>query len=319
LFRVAVSSALSSSSLRAEDRVCVIAAGETPALPGEYGRLARNAERAPPAAAAEAATMIIDIHGHIGHLRERASSDQYLDRYLDECGILQILLANLDASRAATDTHEVDANVACLAACRRDPRRRPLYWVRPGRDDSHPTVMVGALTTEPFAGAFLAPALDGYGADAKLLDPYFTVLNRLSVPVLVLAGREPPFAPGNVYAVARRHPAVPVVLAGVSKTTTWHEAVAVVERSARQRDALLLLATGIAAAADVVAAVRALGGDRVLYGSDATVLGEQHARHCLATLDELRRALPPDTFARITQENARRVFRLHALAGAVAT
>lgn len=263
--------------------------------------------------------MIIDIHGHIGRLRERASSEAYLERYLDECAISQILLANLDASRAAADRHEVDANVACLATCRRDPRRRPLYWVRPGRDDSHPTVMAGALSTEPFAGVFLAPVLDGYVPDAKLLDPYLAVLSKLSAPALVLVGREPPFAPGNVYAIARHHPTVPIVMAGLSRTTAWHEAVAVVERCARQRDATLLLATGIAPASDVLAAVRALGGDRVLYGSDAVVLGEQHAGHCRATLDELRRTLPADTFARITQENARRVFRFHALAEAAAT
>jgi predicted TIM-barrel fold metal-dependent hydrolase len=254
--------------------------------------------------------MVIDIHGHIGHLRERVASEPYLDHYLKECGISRILLANLEACRAASDTHETDANLACLMACRQDPRRVPLYWVRAGREDSHPTVMAGALSTEPFAGAFLAPAWDGYGLEAGLLDPYFALLNRMSMPVLVVAGREAPCTPGHVYTFARRHPTVPVVLLVSSKTGAWDEAVAVVQRSARHDDALLLLSTGIAACQNIVAAVRTLGGERILYGSDATVLGEQHAHHCRSTLDGLRESLPADTFARITHGNARRVFRL---------
>lgn len=260
--------------------------------------------------------MIIDIHGHIGHLRERTTAEPYLDRYLDECRIARILLANLAASRAATDSHEVDANLECLAACHQDPRRVPLYWVRPGRDDSLPTVMAGALSTEPFAGVFLAPTLDGYEMEAKLLDPYFAMLNRLSMPALVLAGREAPCTPGNIYTIARRHPTIPLIMVGVPRNNTWHEAVAMVERSVRQFDALLLLATGIAASAEIQAAVRTLGSDRILYGSDATVLGEQHAHHCRTTLEMLREALPADAFLRITQGNARRLFRLGALEAA---
>lgn len=257
--------------------------------------------------------MRIDMHGHCGALGARSSDPAHTRRYLEACAIERLLVANLDAAsepEGARDVEEAAANVACLEACRDDSRLAPVYWVRFGKTDSNLHALAGALEIEPFVAVLLAPALNGYAADDAGLDAFVAVAGKLRRPVLVLTSRDASARPALVYALARRHRSVPVVLCGAGGETVWHEAVEVVARARDQDDARLVLCTGRAEAGDIVAAVETLGGERVVLGSDVPALGDQHAAHGMQVLDALAEALPAEVFADLVGGNAQRMLPL---------
>jgi len=259
--------------------------------------------------------MRVDIHGHIGSLGDRTFSLDGARRYLDACGVDRLLVSNLDAASVgpgARDLDEPDANVATLEACRQEPRLTAVYWVRPGRVDSNVHALAGALETEPFSGALFSPVRNDFAADDKRLDRYVQAVGKLNRVALFETARLENARPTRVYLIARRHPRVAVVLLNAGGDTHWPEAVDAVRRSIERSDARLYLATTRASAAEVAAAVEDLGARCVLFGSDATVHGEQHAARVQLQLDQLQAALAPAEFARVAGENAQELFRLPA-------
>jgi predicted TIM-barrel fold metal-dependent hydrolase len=255
--------------------------------------------------------MVIDVHGHLGRLRQRESSPPLLNRYLDHCRIDRLLVSNLDAASSgdgAVNLDEADANLACLTACRQHKRWVPLYWVRPGKVDSNIHAFTGALSAEPFAGVVFSPVLNDFSADAALLDPYLLMMARVGVPGLFHVAADDNARPVTVYRVAKRHPNLPLILYNAAEAGLWAEALEIVRRATDRDDANLYLATGYASIGEVLVAVGGAGLERVLYGSDATCYGQEHASRCLKLLDGLRAALPEETAARIIGGNAATLF-----------
>jgi predicted TIM-barrel fold metal-dependent hydrolase len=257
--------------------------------------------------------VIIDVHGHIGRLAEREFSLTEMTQYLDSCAIGRALISNLDAASVplgASNLEETPANVACLRMCREDGRLVPLYWVRLGQIDSHVRAFAGALEIEPFVGAAFSPALNGFAADDTRLDSYLSVLAKRKRVALFHTSRDELARPAAVYTLAKRHPRVPVVLCDAGGDIHWGEAIDVVSRAWQREDARLYLCCGRATADELLAAVKALGAQRVVYGSEAPRLGPRHAEHYQALLDRLQESLVPEQFAQVTGRNAAELFRL---------
>lgn len=256
--------------------------------------------------------MPIDVLGHVGRHGARPASAEALRRHLDQCGLDALLVSNLDAAETAADLDEVDANLACLEACRIDERLTPVYWCRPGRHDSHVNTLVGALASEPFAAALLAPGLNPRAYGERVVDGILSALGRAGYPLIFLCARSGPGSPQAAAALARRHANVPVILAGGAQEAHWHAGVEVLRRGLEAREGNLYVATTRAAAGEVAAFVRRFGAERVLYGSGSAGTGGDSAERQRAWLEELRSATTADAFAQIVEGNARRLFRLHA-------
>ena len=114
----------------------------------------------------------------------------------------------------------------------------------------------------------------------------------------------------RIYETARRHPAVPVVLYHMGFFGPHEGAIEVVKQSLDNDDADLYLGTAQADPVDVLAAVRELGSERVIFGSDATFYGATHYELYEALVDTLVKSLTPAEFANVVRQNAVRVFRL---------
>lgn len=256
--------------------------------------------------------MIIDALGFLGETAERRNTAAWLGPYLDACGVQRLLVGHLDAAATGVDRDEVEGNLACLAACRDEPRLAPLYTIRPGRPDSHPHVLRGALLSEPLAGVLLAPALMGVGIDDRLLDPWLAAAAEQRAAAVVLVGRDAATRAMRAHALARRHPTLALVICQAARERDWPESLAAVSRSIEREDSRVFLGTAHASAAEVLEAVRTVGADRLVLASDAACHGAQHAARVSGLLGELRDALPEDALAKIVASNARRLFRLEA-------
>ncbi len=256
--------------------------------------------------------MRIDVHGHFGHKTAGAAPPGRVATYAGVAGFDSVLVSNRDAaseSAGAANLDEADANAACLAACRGHDRLLPLYWVRPGRADSHVPTMVGALTTEPFVGLVFSPGDNGYDVRDPLLDEYLGMAARIGRPVLFCVGGDERSAPKGVYERGRQHPTLPIVLCACGAPKAQRAAMLEVVRHAWQRsDARLYLDTSHANREEICAAVRTVGAEHVLFGSNAVSYGEAHLPRHLALLEELREALVPEEYEQVVGGSASRLF-----------
>ena len=88
--------------------------------------------------------------------------------------------------------------------------------------------------------------------------------------------------------------------------------IAVVEKSLAAGEANLYVETSQTPVEWIVEAVRRLGEDRVLFGTDATYYGAAHFATYAPVVSRLRRELSAPALAAVMGGNARRLFRLGA-------
>ncbi|MBI5862959.1 MAG: amidohydrolase family protein [Planctomycetes bacterium] len=254
--------------------------------------------------------MIIDIHGHIGRSGDPLADASEAAAFAAQAGLHRILISNLQAADKASggqDAEEIDANATALDACQRFPKLAALYWVRPGRRDSNPKAVAGALETEPFVGLLLAPRHNEFNADDSRLDAYLGAVMQMHRPVLVIAGREDRARPQRIYNLAKRFPRLPFVVLHAAGDSQWKEAADCAQRAAAADDATLLLETAHVPADEIVSLVRFVDAQRVLFGSDACSHGGR-AKEATAQIEAIRAGLPPAEAAAILGGNAAGLF-----------
>ena len=258
--------------------------------------------------------MLIDVHGHIGFHTPHAVPPARLATYAGVCGLDWVLVSNRDAAcepAGAPNLSELDANTACLEACRKHAHLIPLYWVRVGQPDSLVQAVAGALQIEPFVGAVFSPAETGLTANDARIEPYLAVLAEGGYPAIFCITDDPRTDATALYNQIRPLVTPPVVFCPAGASAPQRSAALEAARRALQnQDVDLYLATGHASAQEIRTAVHMLGPERVLFGTNAIAYGDSHVPRHISILDELRRTLAPDEFDRVTSENARQLFRL---------
>lgn len=258
--------------------------------------------------------MIIDVHGYLS----KDTPAGRLVTYAGVCGVDWVLVANRDAATTpagAADLDEPDANVACLQAGRTHQRLIPLYWVRVGQPDSHVNAVIGALTTEPFAGTLFAPTAGDFDVESPHLRAYLNVLAGVGRPVIFAVDTSRAAAPEKVYAWARQYPALPFVMCHVEADSHLRAMSSeMARRAVDNQDARLYVDTAHATAEQVRAQVATCGANRVLFGTNAVSYGDTHVPRHIALLDDLRRMLDRDDLVKVTGGNAQKLFRIGASA-----
>jgi hypothetical protein len=248
--------------------------------------------------------MVIDIHTYLDRRPGASLTPTAADAYAQACGVDLILVSNTPDARQ----HEVDANLACLQACQGCQRLAPLYWARPGSFDSNLHAFIGALDSEPFAGAVfsLSTGDAAAGGEGSALDAYVIALKKLGLAALfdVSAGQA---AIEQVGALARRHPSLNAVVRGAGRAHGWLQAVAEVRRGVQRGDANLYLDSAGARIEEVVEAVAALGAERILFGSGGTIGDQNDAQGCRGFLADLNKRLAAADFRKVTGDNPARL------------
>ncbi len=96
-------------------------------------------------------------------------------------------------------------------------------------------------------------------------------------------------------------------------TGAYQEAMATVKESIEKKDANLYLGTAQADPQFVLAAVKELGSDRVLFGTDATYYGQNHYEKYTDLVNLLHENLSESDFAKVMHGNAIKLFRFGPL------
>lgn len=263
---------------------------------------------------------IIDIHAHIGTFRGYDLSLETLMDNMKRYDISFALISNIDGADLSSLTKnlsERDANRETLEVVRTHPQLfRGLLWTRPldgsvGEVEALLQERLSEAGDPIFVGMKFHPNMNQFPADDPAVDRYLFLCEKYRIPAVFHCGDSDSFSsPQRIYNVAKRHPGVPVVLYHMGLFGPHQYAIEAVNRSRIKKDADLYLETAQADPDAVLQAVRELGSERVLFGTDATYYGKEHYSHYEKLIQKLREELPPHDFANIVHNNAQRLFKL---------
>jgi len=264
---------------------------------------------------------IIDIHAHIGSFKGYDLSTPTLLENIQRYGIRLALLSNIDGADLpqTQNLDEIKANQATAELVRRYPDQlRGLVWIRPndGAPAKAEPFLQDSIATGPsrkvFAGMKIHPDMNNFPADDPRVDGYLRLCEKYEIPAVFHSGNDDTAnaAPQRIYAIARRHPNVPVILYHMGFLGPHKSAIAVMKDALSKGDAQLYLETAQADPAEVLRAIKELGSDRVLFGTDATYYGKAHYEKYETMMTRLKNELSAEDFAKVVRGNAERLFKL---------
>ena len=266
-----------------------------------------------------AADSIIDIHGHTGMFEGYDLSVPTLRANIDSFGIRMVFISNVDGANLPGTTLNLDAKSANDATLKvvleHSDKVRGIAWARPADgspSDVEPFIADTQLdgpNPRPFVGVKLHPVMNQFPADAPIVDPYFDICRTYGVPVVYHSDKPGTFAdPVLIYRAAKRHPDVPVILYHMVFFGPHDSAIDVVEQAVQHGDADLYLEISQADPQAVLQAIRRVGSERVLFGTDATYYGTGHYAQYADLVSLLRSELTPLEFRNVMRANALRLF-----------
>ncbi len=257
---------------------------------------------------------VIDIHAHIGSFRGFDLKTETLLSNIRRFNIRLALISNIDGAHLPGTTLNLDENSAnqmTLQTVQEYPGLlRALAWARPTDPDGSPANIEPFLRDHGFVGVKLHPEMNQFAADDTLVDGYLELCAKYEVPAVFHCGAVGSNSgPEKIYTAAKRHPTVAVIFYHMGFTGAYQQAISVVKESIVAKDANLYLGTAQADPHFVLAAVKELGADRVLFGTDATYYGQNHYEEYTDFVKLLHENLSESDFAKVMHGNAIKLFR----------
>jgi predicted TIM-barrel fold metal-dependent hydrolase len=264
---------------------------------------------------------IIDIHAHIGNFRGYDLSLQNLLQNMQLYGIKLALISNIDAAQLSGITpnkSESEANEETADAVRKNSEiLRGLVWVRP--NDRSPQVIETFLTQKLpdgspiFVGMKFHPEMNHFKADDESVDAYLDLCAKYQIPAVFHCGRSlSNSSPERIYNIAKRHPEVPIVLYHMGAFGPHEPAIRVAEQAMKNQDAKLYLETSQVDSESVLKAIRTVGSDHVLFGTDACYYGKNHYASYEKLIEVLKSELKKEDAEKVLSGNAKKLFKLSA-------
>ena len=228
-------------------------------------------------------------------------------------------ISNINAAELSgitPNSNQVEANEEIVKIVTSEPDRfRGLLWIRP--NDGSPQQIEHFLSMKLpdgsplFVGMKFHPEMNHFKADDSKLDEYMKLCSKYNIPAVFHSGKRfSNSSPDRIYALARRHPSVHVVLYHMGAFGPHEPAIQTAKEAMTKADANLFLETSQAHPDAVVKAIRELGSNRVLFGSDATYYGKNHYERYSKLIERLKNELTVDELNAVLSGNARKIFRL---------
>lgn len=272
----------------------------------------------------------IDIHGHIGQWAEdKCNGDSYcsLSELLDlvyEEDILRVLISSLSGiypfKNYMGDHPQLDqsaANEEIIREAARNKRCLPLAVCQPGF--AKPEDLAVQLANDKFYGLKFHPFCLKRNADDPIYDDYLRLAQKYALPCVIHSGvylditikETSPSDPARIYELAKRFPEVPVVLYHMSLWGPKEPVFELVQRGLDKKEANLYLDTAGCTPEEVLAAVKAVGAERIMFGTDVPIRGYAHYDSYEPMLQMMNERLTYEQRYKIFYENARDLFRIN--------
>jgi len=199
---------------------------------------------------------IVDAHTHLGDfpLFNVKLDAESMIKIMDEYGIEKAVVFSLP-------------NELTLKAVKKYPERLiGFIWINPHQGEKALKQIDQAIVKWGFKGIKMHPLLDSYLPDQDVVHPVMERARKYRIPVLFHCGHPPWSLPWHFSSLADRFPDVTVILGhmGHGHIVYINGAIDV----AKKHDNIYLETSGMPMHSKIKEAVKVLGADRVLYGSD---------------------------------------------------
>jgi predicted TIM-barrel fold metal-dependent hydrolase len=201
--------------------------------------------------------MIIDAHNHIGIRHGARQLGDDLVRKMDVAGIDKAVIFPFVEGNFTNDAVKT-------AADEFPDRLIPFCAVNPWTPDAGDE-MRRCIGEWDFKGLKLHPTINGFHlADHGLVDPLFAIANELGVPIIVHGASDLYNSPGAFAEMAAAFPGVNLIMAHMGFFWLVDQAIAFAKRYPN-----LYLETSRAPIFEITQAVREVGPEKVMFGSDS--------------------------------------------------
>lgn len=200
---------------------------------------------------------IIDAHNHVGTIRKATQSGADLVAKLDAAGVDKAVMFPFVEGNFT--------NAPIRAAQQEFPDRLiPYCAVNPWNDDAVDEIR-RCVEDWGFKGLKLHPTIGGYHlSDPGLCDPVFAVCEEYDIPIIVHGASDLYNAPPEFALMAARFPKVTLIMAHMGFFWSVDQAICFAAEYPN-----LYLETSRAPLAEIQTAVRKLGADKVIWGTDS--------------------------------------------------
>lgn len=201
--------------------------------------------------------MILDAHNHIGVRHGASQTGADLVAKMDQAGVDMAVMFPFVEGNFTNDAVKV-------AHDEFPDRLIPYCAVNPWQADAAAEVR-RCVRDWKFKGLKLHPTLNGYHlADHGLVDPLFEEAESLGIPIIVHGASDLYNAPPEFAEMARRFPKVKLLMAHMGFFWAVDQAIGYARELPN-----LYLETSRAPIYEITVAVRELGPDRVIWGTDS--------------------------------------------------
>ena len=163
---------------------------------------------------------------------------------------------------------------------------------------STPDALEQVLKEYKFTALKFHPFLIGIDANDKIYDPYLEIAEAHNLPC-VFHSAPGASDPMKIYMLAKRHPKVPVVLYHINLMGNCEFTIEMIAKAVAKKEANLYCDTAWCPMDVTVNALRSSIKNRVMFGSDLPIDGEEHFRYyrgIMQTVDELMPDVADDYF-----------------------
>jgi len=202
--------------------------------------------------------VLIDAHNHVGVRYGARQTGTDLVHKLDQAGIDRAVIFPFTEGNFSNDS------VAAYFGEFPD-RLIPFCSVNPWDANTAVAEVSRRLADDNFRGVKLHPTLHGYNlADHGLVDSIFDVADKHSVPIIVHGASDLYNSPLAFAEMAQSFPNVPLLMAHMGTFWLFQQAI---ELAAKLPN--LYLETSRAPVFEIGEAVKALGAEKVIFGTDS--------------------------------------------------
>jgi predicted TIM-barrel fold metal-dependent hydrolase len=210
-------------------------------------------------------SLVIDSHTHIGVRHGASQSAEELIGKLDQAGVDKAVMFPFPEGNGLTGDVRENNSVVTAAMAAHPDRVIPFCIVNPWHKEAAVEELRHCVEDLGFKGVKIHPTLHGYRlADHELVDPIFAAARDLGIVITCHGAGDLLNNPAEFAEMAGTFPTVPLLM--VHMGVFWSTDHAVVASKAHPN---LYLDTSRAPIWEIQVAVKALGPEKVIWGTDA--------------------------------------------------
>lgn len=215
--------------------------------------------------------MIVDVHTHVGetkYLGISVTAESVL-RVMDEAGIDKAVLLPALSTGRIMPAEKVAQEV------KKAPDRLVGFAAVNPKDKDASTKLEEAVLKYGAKGLKIHPTFQALPADDEIwVYPLIEKAQELGIPVMFHSGESPYATPWQIGLVAIDFPKVTIIMDHMGVNSLCYTDAAI--KMAKKASNLILGTTGVMYDAPIAKACHAIGGDRIVFGSDAPINNPIH-------------------------------------------